>query len=30
MGIAAHLQKIARLERLRSRMDPEEDFERWF
>jgi hypothetical protein len=30
MHIAAHLQKIARLEQARSRMDPGEDFELWF
>jgi hypothetical protein len=30
MHVAAHLQKIARLERMRSRLDPEEDFELWF
>jgi hypothetical protein len=30
MYIAAHLQKIARFERIRSRLNPTEDFELWF
>src|SRR5215831_5406274 len=30
MHVAAHLQKIARLERMRSSLDPEADFELWF
>jgi hypothetical protein len=30
MHVAAHLQKIARFERVRSRLNPEEDFELWF
>ena len=30
MNIAAHLEKIARLEALRSRLDPLADFELWF
>jgi len=30
MHVAAHLQKIARLERMRSRLDPQADFELWF
>jgi hypothetical protein len=30
MHIAAHMQKIAKLEQTRSRLNPEEDFELWF
>jgi hypothetical protein len=30
MNVASHLDKIARLEQLRARLDPLEDFELWF
>ncbi len=30
MRVAAHLEKIARLEALRARLDPAQDFELWF